>query len=165
MSGFVRDESGRTLDEWTNRGAGGRVSDLVNILGPLDGGDLPGGCEDCDAYQTVGQLERGVWSVTVHHDDDCPTLRSDSREAKVMGDLLERVGLLGKMTLRGDIDRWIHDLDAAGEVRRVQLIRCHTDHSLVDLVRLVHEYGGPAVLEAVVEAGVRLRRERIAGQS
>lgn len=46
---------------------------LVDVLGPLDGAQVPGGCADCDAYQTVTALAEGVWSVTVHHDPDCPT--------------------------------------------------------------------------------------------
>jgi hypothetical protein len=45
---------------------------VLNILGPLDGTEIPGGCDHCDAYQTVKPVTAGVWSVTVHHDDDCP---------------------------------------------------------------------------------------------
>lgn len=52
---------------------------LVNALGPLDGGEIPGGCELCDAYQTVRPVEAGVWDITVHHDDWCPVLRSVER--------------------------------------------------------------------------------------
>ena len=48
------------------------VDPLVNILGPLDGAKLPGGCDYCDAYQTAWPLEANAWSITVHHDDDCP---------------------------------------------------------------------------------------------
>jgi len=79
--------------------------------------------------------------------------------------LLDRVASLGKMTLRGDIDRWITDLEAAGFVHRAELIDSYEDHSLVDLVRLVDEYGGARVLEAVAEVGAHLRRERIGRQS
>lgn len=49
---------------------------LADLLGPLDGARIPGGCEDCDAYQTARPLAAGVWQVTVHHDDTCPTLRA-----------------------------------------------------------------------------------------
>lgn len=45
---------------------------LTDLLGPLDGHRIYGGCEDCDAYQTVTPVSAGVWSVTVHHDDGCP---------------------------------------------------------------------------------------------
>jgi hypothetical protein len=48
---------------------------MVDILGPLDGAEIPGGCDNCDAHQTVRPLEHGVWNVTVHHDPWCPTLR------------------------------------------------------------------------------------------
>ena len=44
------------------------------MLGPLDGAQIPGGCDHCDAYQTVAPIEAGVWTMTVHHDDDCPVL-------------------------------------------------------------------------------------------
>ena len=45
---------------------------LLPILGPLDGARIPGGCDECDAYQTVSVVEAGVWSCTVHHDEGCP---------------------------------------------------------------------------------------------
>lgn len=45
---------------------------LVDILGPLDGAQIPGGCDECDAYQTAHPLSAGAWVVTVHHDDWCP---------------------------------------------------------------------------------------------
>ena len=49
------------------------VFDLIRgILGPLDGAHIPGGCDHCDAYQTVAPVEAGVWTITVHHDDWCP---------------------------------------------------------------------------------------------
>ena len=47
---------------------------LVDLFGPLDGAEVPGGCADCDAYQTVRPLAEGIWNVTVHHDDGCPVL-------------------------------------------------------------------------------------------
>jgi hypothetical protein len=52
---------------------------LVNALGPLDGGRVRGGCECCDAYQTVQLVSPGVWDVTVHHDDWCPVLLTAER--------------------------------------------------------------------------------------
>jgi hypothetical protein len=45
---------------------------MVNILGPLDGARVLGGCEHCDAWQTVSAVSAGVWGITVHHDDWCP---------------------------------------------------------------------------------------------
>jgi hypothetical protein len=48
---------------------------LTDLLGPLDGARIPGGCHHCDAYQTTHPVEAGVWSITVHHDDWCPVLQ------------------------------------------------------------------------------------------
>jgi len=50
-------------------------SDLASILGPLDGAQVPGGCEHCDAYQTVHPTGPGTWVVAVHHDGWCVQLR------------------------------------------------------------------------------------------
>ena len=36
---------------------------------------IPGGCDDCDAYQTVDPSEGDVIRLTVHHDDTCPWWR------------------------------------------------------------------------------------------
>ncbi len=47
---------------------------LADTFGPLDGARIPGGCDTCDAYQTVTPVTAGVWIINVHHDDWCPTL-------------------------------------------------------------------------------------------
>lgn len=49
-------------------------SDAVgSLLESLTGERHPGGCDDCDAYQTVRPDETHmVWRMTVHHDDWCP---------------------------------------------------------------------------------------------
>lgn len=54
---------------------------FTDLFGPLDGAQIPGGCEHCDAYQTVTPIESGAWKMTVHHDDWCPwwTARRASR--------------------------------------------------------------------------------------
>lgn len=49
---------------------------LVDLLGPLDGARIPGGCDQCNAYQTATAVAAGVWTITVHHDDWCPLLAS-----------------------------------------------------------------------------------------
>lgn len=60
----------------------GTLASLARQLGPLDGAEIPGGCECCEAYQTVTPIQRGIWSITVHHDDDCPFLaRVEGRAA------------------------------------------------------------------------------------
>jgi hypothetical protein len=43
---------------------------------------MPGGCDGCDAYQTMTKQADGIFSVTVHHDETCPwllTRESDRR--------------------------------------------------------------------------------------
>lgn len=56
-----------------------RLSDsqqrALETLGPLEGKKIPGGCDHCDAYQTVEPVTAGVWTMTVHHDDWCPFLK------------------------------------------------------------------------------------------
>ena len=47
---------------------------VARTLGPLDGARIPGGCGHCDAYQAVAAVAAGVWTLAVHHDDDCPFL-------------------------------------------------------------------------------------------
>jgi hypothetical protein len=47
---------------------------ILRTLGPLDGAEIPGGCDHCDAYQTVKPSGAGVWAITVHHDDWCPVV-------------------------------------------------------------------------------------------
>ena len=37
---------------------------------------IPGGCDRCDAYQTIAELSPGVLSLTVHHDEWCPALKA-----------------------------------------------------------------------------------------
>lgn len=39
----------------------------------LDGTNIPGGCDDCDAEQGLTQVRPGIWSMEIRHDDDCPT--------------------------------------------------------------------------------------------
>lgn len=45
---------------------------LAADLSPLLGKRIPGGCPNCDAYQTVYRIEEGHWKMTTHHDDWCP---------------------------------------------------------------------------------------------
>ena len=47
---------------------------LAAILGPLDGARILGGCDHCDADQTVEPAAAGVWIINVRHDDHCPVL-------------------------------------------------------------------------------------------
>jgi len=59
----------------------GRHDLLRDVLGPLDGGRIPGGCDACDAYQKPVQIGFGVWVIQVFHDDWCPVLERIAREA------------------------------------------------------------------------------------
>ena len=47
---------------------------MTNLSALLDQFQIPGGCDECDAYQTVPEQEPGskVLHIFVHHDDDCP---------------------------------------------------------------------------------------------
>ncbi len=51
-------------------------ADPLGFLAQLEGLRIPGGCDDCDAYQTVKRVAERVTVLTVHHDDTCPTWRA-----------------------------------------------------------------------------------------
>jgi hypothetical protein len=46
--------------------------DFSNLVGR----EIPGGCEECNAFQTMSEVSEGVWSLVVHHDDDCRFYRA-----------------------------------------------------------------------------------------
>ena len=48
------------------------MSDIGDILQSLTGQHIPGGCDDCNAYQTV-HSQHGIYVINVCHDDTCPT--------------------------------------------------------------------------------------------
>ena len=45
---------------------------LQEVIGSFVGREISGGCDHCDAYQTVTPIMPGGWSVGIHHDDWCP---------------------------------------------------------------------------------------------
>jgi hypothetical protein len=45
------------------------ISDLFESMA---GRRIPGGCDDCDAYQEMTK-QHGIYVMTVNHDDTCPT--------------------------------------------------------------------------------------------
>lgn len=53
-------------------------SPAAAALDPLVGRRIPGGCDDCDAYQSM-VLTEGIYMLTVHHDDTCPWLTGATR--------------------------------------------------------------------------------------
>ena len=42
----------------------------------MTGRPLPGGCDDCDAYQVMSRCADGVYVLIVYHDETCPALAS-----------------------------------------------------------------------------------------
>ncbi|MDQ3477406.1 MAG: hypothetical protein M3492_14060 [Actinomycetota bacterium] len=50
------------------------TSSPASVLDQLTGHRIPGGCDDCDAYQTITQQTPGVYLLNVWHDDSCPEL-------------------------------------------------------------------------------------------
>jgi hypothetical protein len=46
----------------------------ASSLDALTGRRLPGGCDDCTAYQTVTRVDDAFYVLTVHHDETCPHL-------------------------------------------------------------------------------------------
>lgn len=55
------------------------TSSPASVLDQLTGHRIPGGCDTCDAYQTITQHTPGVYLLNVWHDDTCPELRRRSR--------------------------------------------------------------------------------------
>jgi hypothetical protein len=57
-------------------------AEIARMLAPLEGLQIPGGCDTCDAYQTVEPVQAGMWVINVHHDDWCPFLaRYEGRDS------------------------------------------------------------------------------------
>lgn len=47
---------------------------MSSLLEMLAGARTPGGCDHCDAYQTVDASQAPIFRVTVHHDEWCPVI-------------------------------------------------------------------------------------------
>lgn len=49
-----------------------------SALAAMTGRRLPGGCDDCDAFQVLSRLPNDTWGcvyvLTVNHDETCPHL-------------------------------------------------------------------------------------------
>ncbi len=52
----------------------GGVTNLDELFEGLVGQRIPGGCDDCNAYQTVTR-HLCIHVINIHHDDTCPTWR------------------------------------------------------------------------------------------
>jgi hypothetical protein len=57
------------------------MSAFDELFAKVEGDRIPGGCDQCDAYQVLEQLSPGVHALNIHHDDDCPILRASRSEA------------------------------------------------------------------------------------
>ena len=54
-----------------------REPHAASALDQMAGHRMPGGCDDCDAYQTV-RLVGSIYVLAVHHDQTCPYYRGDT---------------------------------------------------------------------------------------
>lgn len=52
-----------------------RRPEAASALEAMTGHRMPGGCDDCAAYQTVERVDGALYVLHVHHDETCPTLR------------------------------------------------------------------------------------------
>ena len=59
--------SDRTTADWPEP-----ASSVGDLLLQFIGLQIYGGCESCDAVQTVAARGPGVYVLTVHHDEWCP---------------------------------------------------------------------------------------------
>lgn len=46
----------------------------------LDGAVSPGGCDNCDAEQRLNEVEPGLWTLGIAHDETCPFWQRVQRE-------------------------------------------------------------------------------------
>ncbi len=56
---------------------------VSDFIAALDGLRVPGGCDDCNAYQVVRAKvgDPNVHLVSVYHDDGCPWLAARERRS------------------------------------------------------------------------------------
>jgi len=55
---------------------------LTPLLADHVGAQVAGGCDDCDAYQTIDVSRAPVYLIRVHHDDTCPAFRRIDRSTQ-----------------------------------------------------------------------------------
>lgn len=58
------------------------MNDITQFFASMDGARIPGGCDDCDAWQEPRVIDKGIVILTVRHDDWCPTLRLHNRATR-----------------------------------------------------------------------------------
>ena len=72
-------EDGDTMSNQRNvRNPSALDQHLTTMFAALANQRIAGGCDDCDAFQTM-KTEEGVHFIRVHHDDTCPWLNGDTR--------------------------------------------------------------------------------------
>jgi hypothetical protein len=49
---------------------------ITDLFASLAGQEIPGGCSECSAYQTVREEVPRIFRLLIHHDNDCPVLRA-----------------------------------------------------------------------------------------
>lgn len=52
---------------------------MTSALDAMTGRRMPGGCDDCHAYQVMSRCADGLYVLTVHHDETCPRLNGVTR--------------------------------------------------------------------------------------
>jgi hypothetical protein len=57
------------------------MSDLDDIFGEFHDRAVPGGCDSCNAFQTVETVRPGVHIIHINHDAWCVAYRSMNAEA------------------------------------------------------------------------------------
>ena len=57
-----------------------RKTNTRSRLDAMTGHRMPGGCDDCLAYQTMTREADGLYELLVHHDDTCPFYRGLKRK-------------------------------------------------------------------------------------
>lgn len=69
------------------------ISEIDEMFAAVAGQQIPGGCDDCHAYQRVVQDSPGIWICRVHHDSTCPFYRRRlQRELESLRKALRRIG-------------------------------------------------------------------------
>lgn len=52
-------------------------NDIANLLGSLDGSTIEGGCDYCEATQTMRTESGNLFILDVTHEPECPTLKDE----------------------------------------------------------------------------------------
>ena len=53
-----------------------------DYLEQLTGQRIPGGCDECDAFQTVDTSHAPIYRIAVHHDEWCPVLAATKESTR-----------------------------------------------------------------------------------